>query len=102
MAIGESEWWRPHDCGITVSVNVAPGARKSGITGVVEGRLLVRVAAPPVEGKANGELVKLVARVMGVRAGKVKVVRGERSRDKVLLVEGIDRPPAELACYSDA
>ena len=52
--------------------------------------MLVRVTAPPVEGKANAALVKLVAKRAGVARGRVSVVRGERSRDKVVRVQGVD------------
>ena len=52
--------------------------------------MLVRVTAPPVEGKANAALVKLVAKRAGVARSRVSVVRGERSRDKVVRVEGVD------------
>jgi uncharacterized protein (TIGR00251 family) len=52
--------------------------------------VLVRVTAPPVEGKANAALVKLVAKRAGVARSRVSVVRGERSRDKVVRVQGVD------------
>jgi uncharacterized protein YggU (UPF0235/DUF167 family) len=48
------------------------------------------VAAPPLEGRANDALCKLIARRAGVGRGAVSVVRGERSRDKLVRVEGID------------
>ena len=53
-----------------------------------DGRLLVRVAAPPVDGRANRALCKLIAKRAGVARGKVTVVRGERARDKVVRMEG--------------
>ena len=50
---------------------------------------MVRVAAPPVEGRANHALRKLIAKRAGVAAGRVSVIRGERSRDKLVRVEGM-------------
>jgi len=50
----------------------------------------VRVTAPPVDGRANDALRRLVARRAGVAVSRVTLVRGERSREKVLSVEGID------------
>jgi uncharacterized protein YggU (UPF0235/DUF167 family) len=54
----------------------------------------VRVAAPPVDGKANAALCALVAELAGVPRSRVSVVRGAASRDKVVRVEGIE--PADL------
>jgi len=55
-----------------------------------DGSLAVRVAAPPVEGRANEALRKAVAKALGVAPSRVTLVRGERSREKTLCVEGID------------
>ena len=50
---------------------------------------MVRVTAPPVDGKANDALCRLIARRAGVPPSKVTIVRGHTSRDKMLEVEGI-------------
>jgi uncharacterized protein len=52
--------------------------------------VLIRVTAPPVDGKANDALCRLIARAAGVAPSKVAVVRGHTSRDKVLEIEGVD------------
>lgn len=52
--------------------------------------MLVRVTAPPVEGKANAAACKVVAAALGVPKGAVTVVRGHSSRDKQLAIEGLD------------
>jgi uncharacterized protein len=49
----------------------------------------VRVAEPPLDGRANAALVKLIAKRAGVAKGRVSIVRGERSREKVVRVEGV-------------
>jgi len=54
------------------------------------GVLQARVTAPPVDGKANRSLCKLIAKRAGVAPSRVSVVRGEKSRDKLIRVEGID------------
>ena len=56
------------------------------IAGAHKGR---RLTAPPVEGAANRALCRLIARTVGVAPSRVAVVRGERSRDKVVRVEGL-------------
>jgi len=52
--------------------------------------VLVRVTAPPVDGKANDALCRLVAKAAGVAPSRVTVVSGQTSRDKVLEVEGVE------------
>jgi hypothetical protein len=73
-----------------VDVRVVPNARRDEIVGVHDGRLRVRVRAPAVDGKANAALCRVVAEHFGVRASKVTIVRGVRSRDKTLQVDSID------------
>lgn len=70
---------------------VTPNARRSELAGWGEderGRrlLLVKLAAPPLEGKANKELLRFMAEVLGCSKGAVSLVRGETSRTKVLSV----------------
>lgn len=55
-----------------------------------DGVLQAKVTAPPVDGKANKALCKLIAKRVGVAPSRVSVVRGEKSRDKVVRVEGVD------------
>lgn len=57
--------------------------------GIREGVLQARVAAPPVDGQANRALCRLIARRLRVAQSKVAIVRGEKSRNKVVAVEGV-------------
>ncbi len=75
--------------GVILPVRVTPRASRSALAGVREGALVVRLTAPPVEGAANRALVKLLAKELGVAKGRVRVVSGERSRNKRVLVEGL-------------
>lgn len=68
---------------------MTPGARQSEVTGVAGGRLRVRLAAPPVEGRANAELVRFLARELGVSRGAVTVAAGARSRRKQVRLAGV-------------
>lgn len=86
-------YWRAVDGGIEIRVRVVPGARKSQVMGSSGGVLRIRVAAPPVEGQANAELCRFVAKWCGVRASAVQVVAGGTSRDKRLVVRGVDSLP---------
>ena len=77
-----------------ISVRLQPRAKRSELGGERAGALLVRVTAPPVDGKANDALCRLIAARAGVPRRSVEVVRGGSSRDKVVRVEGVE--PAEL------
>lgn len=71
-------------------MRVQPRARKDEISGERNGALVVRVVAPPVDGKANEAARQLIARRLGIAAGRVSVVRGSSSRDKLIEVKGMD------------
>ena len=71
-----------------IKVRLQPRASSNEIVGERNGAIVVRVTAPPVDGKANEALVKLVAKELGVAKSKVTIVRGETSRDKVLEIVG--------------
>jgi uncharacterized protein len=71
-------------------VRLQPRARREEIVGERGGAVLVRVTAPPVDGKANAALCALVAKAAGVAPSRVSVVRGHAARDKVLRVEGVE------------
>jgi len=73
-----------------LEVYVQPRASKTEVTGVHDGRIKIRLAAPPVDGAANAELVSFVASRLGVAKSKVRVVAGDASRRKVLEIEGVD------------
>jgi uncharacterized protein (TIGR00251 family) len=69
-----------------LEVRVIPRARRNEVSGDRSGRLVVRVVAPPVDDQANDAVRKLVADHLGVRVGKVDIVSGHHSRDKVLRI----------------
>jgi uncharacterized protein len=87
------------DGAVTFGVRATPNAKKSAITGVREGALEVRVAAEPVDGAANDELVATLALALDVPRRDVHVVRGASSRIKRVEVRGlgVDEVRARLA-----
>ena len=70
-----------------VTVRVKPGSSRNEIVGEQDGALVVRVNAPPVEGKANKAVCKLVAKHYGVPPSKVEIVRGHTNREKVVRLD---------------
>lgn len=73
-----------------VSIRLQPRARRDEVVGERAGAIVIRVTAPPVDGKANAALCAFVARAAGVPPSRVSVVRGQTSRDKVVRVDGVD------------
>jgi uncharacterized protein (TIGR00251 family) len=75
--------------GVEIDVRVMPRSGRSQFAGRRDGRLLVRVSAPPVEGAANDALIQLFARALAVPRRAVRIVSGERSRQKRIAVDGV-------------
>ncbi|HEX2708829.1 MAG TPA: DUF167 domain-containing protein [Solirubrobacterales bacterium] len=74
---------------VQLAVRLRPRGHRDELMGIVDGVLQARVSAPPVDGKANRALCRLIAKRVGVAPSKVSVVRGEKSRDKLVRVEGV-------------
>jgi uncharacterized protein YggU (UPF0235/DUF167 family) len=75
---------------VDLTVRLTPRASRDELLRRPDGALVARVKAPPVDGRANEALCRLVARAAGVPPSRVTLVRGHRSRDKVVRVEGAD------------
>jgi uncharacterized protein (TIGR00251 family) len=80
-----------------LSLRVQPRSRSDTLVDLREGVVIVRVTAPPVDGRANAAVARVLARVLGVRASELTILRGERGRDKVIEVEGLGQREAEAA-----
>jgi uncharacterized protein (TIGR00251 family) len=75
-------------------VRLTPRAHRDAVTGVRDGVVQVRVSAPPVGGRANDALCKLLAKALGVPPSRVTVARGHTAREKVVRVEGLSTDDA--------
>lgn len=74
-----------------ISVRVQARSRRDEFVAVRDGIVVVRVAAPALDGRANRALRRLLAQRLGVRASSVTIVRGQRSREKVVRVDGLEQ-----------
>lgn len=74
-----------------VAVRVQPRSRGNEIRGQQSGAIVVRLTAPPVEGKANQALVDYLADRLGVARGAVSIASGHNSRRKLVEVEGLSQ-----------
>ncbi|HET9264881.1 MAG TPA: DUF167 domain-containing protein [Vicinamibacterales bacterium] len=74
---------------VQFAVRVVPRAGRSGVAGIREGALVVRLAAPPVEGAANEALVAYLAELMGRPRRDVAILSGQKSRTKRVQISGV-------------
>ncbi|MBN1160382.1 MAG: DUF167 domain-containing protein [Dehalococcoidales bacterium] len=74
---------------IRLALRVTPNAGRNEITGYKDRVLQVRVAAAPEKGKANKLLIDLLATTLGIRKSAITIIKGESSRNKVVLIKGI-------------
>jgi uncharacterized protein len=80
-----------------IRIRLQPRASRDELLDVRDGVLRARVSAPPVDGRANVALCRLIARTAGVAASRVSILRGERSREKLVRVQGIEQAALEAA-----
>ncbi|MEI7438552.1 MAG: DUF167 domain-containing protein [Thermoleophilia bacterium] len=71
-----------------VEIRLQPRGGRDAVVGERDGAVLIRISAPPVDGKANAALIAFVAKRLGVPKGSVTIVRGEAARNKVIRVDG--------------
>lgn len=85
-----SEWLRQSGDRLTLTLHIQPGAKKTEIAGLHGDALKIRLAAPPVDGKANAALLAFVAEMLDLPKQAVSLKSGQTSRRKV--VEAIGAP----------
>ena len=89
-------WYRTSGDVVTLTLHVQPGAKKNGIAGLYGDALKLKLAAQPVEGRANEALLKYIAGLFGVPVRQVELRQGEQSRHKVVAVTGSRINPESL------
>lgn len=74
---------------ITFTVRAQPRASKSVIVGEIEGALKIKLAAPPVEGAANEELIRFLAQVFVLPRRAVTILSGATAKNKIVRLDGL-------------
>jgi uncharacterized protein (TIGR00251 family) len=74
----------------TLHVHLTPRSARDEVLDLQDDVLRARVTAPPVEGRANEALLRLLAGALGVPKSGLRIVRGQRSREKLVAIEGLD------------
>ena len=75
----------------SITIQVQPNARRNEVLGFEDGILHLKIAAPPVKGKANRELIEFLSQILGVSKGSINIERGITGRRKVIAIAGLDR-----------
>ncbi len=81
--------------GLSFVVQVVPRAYSSEIAGILDGLLKVRIASPPVDGAANAELIRFLAKALRLPKRDIEIISGSTSKKKRILIRGIARPELE-------
>ena len=79
-------WCVRHSDSLHIMVQVQPNAKKTEVSGELEGALKIRLKAQPMDGKANDELIRFIAEQLGVPRKQVSIAHGQTSRQKTLHV----------------
>jgi uncharacterized protein (TIGR00251 family) len=87
--VTSGEWLRETPDGVSLAVKVIPRAGVTTIAGTRNGRLLIRLAAAPVDGAANDALVAFLAEILNLPARHVRVKAGAQSRNKLVMITGM-------------
>ena len=90
------DWYRKVEQGWLISVHAQPGAKRSEIVGLHGDALKIRIASPPVDGRANEALIAFLAKALGVPRAAVSLEHGAGSRRKTLRVALVGADPALL------
>lgn len=89
-------WYQIKDDCISLALHVQPGAKKTQLAGLHGDALKIRLAAPPVEGRANETLLEFIADIFDVPLRNVELKRGAQSRQKHVEIRGSNIPPGSL------
>ena len=76
---------------VEITVHVQPSASQNKVTDFQNGVLRIRIAAPPVKGKANQELVKYLSSLLGVSKSNLNISKGATSKNKIVAITGLER-----------
>ena len=83
-------WLTADDKGVMLRLHIQPGAKKTEVVGLHGEALKIRLAAPPVDGKANACLIAFLAERLGVAKTALSLVSGDTSRAKRVHIDGAD------------
>jgi len=81
--------------GVCLEVQVQPRSSRNQVVGEQDGRLKIKLTAPPVEGEANQALINFLAQELGIPKKDIKLLKGESSRHKLIAINGLNEQELE-------
>ena len=90
-------WYKQEKDTVIIQVYIQPGAKRTEIAGLHGEALKIRLASPPIEGRANDMLIKYIAVLFNVPIRQVELKRGDKSRHKKIAIQGSNIDPALIA-----
>jgi len=83
------DWYAQTPQGLRLMVLIQPRASRNELVGIHDGRLKIRLKAPPVDGEANAELVAFLSKALALPKGAILLESGQTGRRKTLLLSGL-------------
>ena len=80
----------PTASGVSLEVQVQPRSSRNQVVGEQDGRLKIKLTAPPVEGEANQALINYLAQILDIPRKNIKLLKGESSRHKLIEISGLN------------
>ncbi|MCS0809784.1 DUF167 domain-containing protein [Massilia agilis] len=93
----ESKWCSAIAGGVRIAVQITPNAKKTEVIGVLDDALKLKLAAQPIEGKANEALIKFLAGALKVPKSAVTITHGQTNKRKLVEVRSTSLTPADVA-----
>lgn len=76
--------------GVRISLYIQPKASKSEIIGEHNGMLKIKIKSPPVDGKANEEVIAFLSKTLKVAKNQIELIKGDKSREKTILIHNAE------------
>lgn len=89
-------WYQYQADLLTIQLYIQPGSKSTEFAGFYDSIPKIRLSSPPIEGRANKELQKYIALMFQVPISKIKLVRGDKSRRKTILISGSIVKPEDI------
>lgn len=93
--------WQLRDNKLLLDCHIQPGARQTRISGIHDSRLKIQINAPPVDGKANKQLINFLASLFAKPKSQVTLTRGKTGRSKTVCIDSVSELPDWLAQYDE-
>ena len=93
-------WYRYSNGNLMLTLYIQPGAKSSAVVGLHGDALKIKLASPPIDGKANKALLQFIAAKFDIPLRKIKLIRGEKSRHKTIEIIESSRNPESIFSYN--